>query len=86
MYSNQNGTYVTYETWMAALASSACIGLTSLVPWLFNLTFFERKKADPQQPGKQLEDQGESLFRCYATSFSAVASKLHSFGWLYSHS
>ena len=34
--------YVNLETWLAALDSSACIGCTSLVPWLFNMTFFER--------------------------------------------
>lgn len=28
---------------MAAISASACIGFTSLVPWLFNLTFFERR-------------------------------------------
>lgn len=44
MLSVQNGTNVSYETWLAALASSACIGCTSLVPWLFNLTFFEHQK------------------------------------------
>jgi hypothetical protein len=39
-----NGSTISYETWIAAIASSACIGFTSLVPWLFNMTFFEQSK------------------------------------------
>lgn len=40
-------TNIPYSTWLIAIGSSACIGLTSLVPWLFNLTFFERR-LDPK--------------------------------------
>lgn len=39
----QPANLVSFETWMAAMTASACIGFTSLVPWLFNLTFFERR-------------------------------------------
>lgn len=58
MYNNQNGQIVSYETWMAALASSACIGFTSLVPWLFNLTFFEQRKQHSKE--KQHKTKGKS--------------------------
>lgn len=52
MNNNQNGQNVSYEIWLAALASSACIGFTSLVPWLFNLTFFERREQQQKTEGK----------------------------------
>lgn len=35
-----------YELWAAALASSASIGLTSLVPWMFNLNFIDDNGID----------------------------------------
>ena len=47
-----SGSVVSLETWIAAVASSACIGCTSLVPWLFNMTFFERKNQATGRQGK----------------------------------
>jgi len=43
---------VSYETWIAAMVSSICIGFTSLVPWLFNLTFFEQDSDQKRVKGK----------------------------------
>lgn len=62
--SQQHGvSIVSYETWLAAIASSACIGFTSLVPWLFNLTFFEKGHENVEQKGKSSCESLDHVFR-----------------------
>ena len=43
---------MSFDTWLIALLSSSLMGFTSLVPWLFNLTFFEHRKTKSSSHGK----------------------------------